>query len=213
MSLSRTDAVVFDFDGVLAESTDVKTQAFATLYGAFGREVAAQAVAYHVEHAGISRFAKFRHLHRTLLRKELSGAEVEALGAQFSRLVVDAVVAAPWVAGAREFVEAHYRRLALFIASGTPEEELRLVAARRGMAPFFRSIRGVPATKGEIIRSILGEYRLQPGRVLMVGDARADYDGAREAGARFVGRVHSGLQPFPPEVSVIPDLTTLADFA
>lgn len=34
----KFDAIVFDFDGVLVESVDVKTQAFATLYSEYGRK-------------------------------------------------------------------------------------------------------------------------------------------------------------------------------
>ena len=101
MSERSTDALVFDFDGVLVESKDVKTQAFAKIYRQYGAAVAAQAVAYHLEHIGISRYIKFRHLHRVLLGVTLSDEEVARLGEQFSSLVLEAVIAAPWAPGAR----------------------------------------------------------------------------------------------------------------
>ena len=78
------------------------------------------------------------------------------------------------------------------------------------MQRFFRAIHGSPATKSEIIGSIVVRHGFQPQRVLMVGDAMEDLEGARRAGARFVGRVHGPDHPFPSEVPTIPDLTDLA---
>lgn len=212
MNHLHTAAVIFDFDGVLVESTDVKTEAFAALYHQYGDEVVRKTVAYHLEHAGISRYVKFRHLHQTLLGITLSDAEVASLGEQFSRLVIDAVVAAPWVPGSREFVEKYCETLPLFIASGTPDDELRTIVARRGMKRFFRSTHGVPATKGEIVRAIVRQHGFESRHVLMIGDATADLEGARIGGLRFLGRVRAGANPFPPDVAVIPDLVRLTDW-
>ena len=212
MSHPRTDALVFDFDGVLVESADVKTGAFAQIYRQHGGEIESKAVAYHLEHAGISRYVKFRHLHKTLLGIDLSDDDVAKLGARFSQIVLDAVIAAPMVKGAREFLESFSTTLPLFVASGTPDDELKTIVERRGMAHYFRGVYGVPATKGEIIGSIVKEHGFDPGRVLMVGDAAADLAGANEAGARFLGRVHADPNPFPLGITVVRDLTGLAQF-
>lgn len=206
------DALVFDFDGVLVESADVKTRAFEQLYSAHGPDVRAKAVAYHLAHAGISRFVKFRHLHQTLLGVSLSDRETTELGERFSVLVIEAVIAASWVAGAAEFLEAHHRSLPLFVASGTPEGELRVIIARRGMQSFFRSIHGSPTTKGEIINGIVLRHRLDPSRVLMVGDSTTDYQEAAKAGVRFLGVARPGSRIFPKSVAVLPNLTGLTQF-
>ena len=203
------DAVILDFDGVIVESVDVKTQAFAALYAPYGPGVVAQVVSYHLDHGGISRFEKFRHFHREFLGKTLSPAEEVSLGARFSALVEDAVVAAPWVPGAREFLDEHHVRLPLFVASGTPEPELVRIATRRAMRHYFVSMHGSPATKAGNIQLVLQRHGYFPGRVLMVGDARSDYDGAAATGLRFIGRVTDGGNPFPPATVTVPDLVAL----
>ena len=200
-------AIVFDFDGVLVESVDVKTQAFATLYKPWGEKVVAQVVAWHLEHGGVSRFEKFRHFHRYILCKELDEAEEERLGRMFSQLVEDAVVAADWVDGAEDFLKSYAGKLPLFVASGTPEVELRRIISRRRMEGFFRGIFGSPARKGEILRRIAEYHGYEPQNMLMVGDAVTDLEGAREAGVSFIGRVGSKqTNPFPQEVKVISSL-------
>ena len=203
------DAVILDFDGVIVESVDVKTRAFAALYAPYGPEVVARVVAYHLDHGGISRFEKFRHFHREFLGKPLSPQEEVELGERFSALVEDEVVASPWVPGAREFLDGHHERLPLFVASGTPEPELVRIASRRTLRHYFVSVHGSPATKAEIIERVVQRHGFPPGRVLMVGDALSDYDGAAATGLRFIGRVTDGRNPFPPGTVTLPDLVPL----
>ena len=206
----RFDAIVFDFDGVLVESVDVKTRAFAALYAEYGADIERQVVAHHLAHSGISRYVKFRHYHEDLLGLGYNESIGRDLSDRFSRLVVDAVVAAPYVEGAREFLDAYHRRLPLFVASGTPEEELREIVSRRGMQDYFRAVCGSPATKAEILRNIGRTSGLAPERLLMVGDAAADFEGAHEAGTAFIGRVGPESTVFPIDVTTIGNLSELS---
>lgn len=205
----RHDAVVLDFDGVLVESVDVKTRAFAALYAEYGDAIVRAVTDHHLANGGISRYVKFRHYQENLLGLPYTDAVGDALSARFSRLVVDAVVAAPAVAGALEFLEHWHARLPLYVASGTPQDELREIVARRRMDRYFAGVYGTPATKGEILRRIATARALPPARLLMVGDALSDLAGAREAGADFVGRRVPGGETFPAGVPVIADLHEL----
>jgi phosphoglycolate phosphatase-like HAD superfamily hydrolase len=207
----KLDAIVFDFDGVLVESVDVKTKAFAALYRMYGDALVEKVVDYHLIHGGLSRFEKFRHFHRNFLGIELMPDEEQALGDRFTGLVEEAVVASSWVPGALEFLESYHLRLPLYVASGTPDEELKRIVARRGAVDCFREVFGSPQKKGEILCRIIEEGKFDRQRVLMVGDAMTDLDGAREAGTLFLGRVPTGSRnPFPSEVQTCPDLKGLS---
>ena len=204
------DAIVFDFDGVLVESTDVKTHAFGALYAEHGPEIQRCVIEHHVANAGLSRYLKFRFYQEQLLGVPYSEADGVRLSNEFSSMVVDLIVKAPYVRGAHEFLLAHHRSLPLFVASGTPQDELLHIVEKRGMAQYFQKVRGTPATKGEILGDIIGTHGFSAQRVLMVGDAYADWEGAQQAGALFIGR-RSGkdVSPFPPGTRIIPDLTVL----
>lgn len=212
MSMFRFDAIVFDFDGVLVQSVDIKTRAFAALYEPYGADVVRRVVAWHLEHGGVSRNDKFRHFHRAFLNRELPVEEEARLATCFSALVEEAVVAAAWVPGAHEFLETHASSLSLFIASGTPEEELRRIIDRRAMTRYFAGVGGTPRYKGEILRGFLARCGIPPDRMLMVGDAMTDYAGAAEESVPFLGVALTGVNPFPPGVPVLPDLKMLAAF-
>jgi phosphoglycolate phosphatase-like HAD superfamily hydrolase len=199
-------AAVFDFDGVVLESADIKTNAFRRLFG--GNPAA---VAYHLEHQGVSRYEKFRHITTEILGATYTEEDERRLGKRFSELVLDEVLACPFVSGALALLERRAGELPLFVASGTPEGELRTIASARGVAGCFAGIYGTPPTKAEIIRRILDQTALEPDDVVMIGDARTDLDGAQTAGVRFIGRVRPGdRDPFTDDaVPVVSDLAEL----
>ena len=51
-------SIIFDFDGVIAESTNIKTDAFVSLYSKYSEEVQATVKNYHLKNSGISRYKK-----------------------------------------------------------------------------------------------------------------------------------------------------------
>ena len=210
----RFCAIAFDFDGVLVESVDVKTRAFELLYSDYGDEVRRAVVEYHLAHGGISRIEKFRYFHRVILGRNLTSDEESRLSHMFSILVEDAVVAAPWVKGAKEFLDSFYSSQNLYVASGTPEVELRRIISRRGMHHYFRDARGTPSAKGALLMEFSEKQGIDTKQLLMVGDAMTDYEAACDVGCVFIGRVAAGRKSsFPSDVQIIPDLSHLAGFA
>ncbi|MDN5751979.1 MAG: HAD hydrolase-like protein [Nitrosospira sp.] len=211
MTATDWQAIIFDFDGVVVESGDIKTQAFANLYRAHGETVMAAVVQYHRTNGGMSRYQKFHYFQQHLLEKPpLTPDEEQQLDRLFSELVVEAVVASEAVPGAAELIRKEAARIPLFIASGTPEAELNTIVRRRGLASYFTAVRGSPTTKQMLIADILSSHTLSPERVLMIGDALIDYQSAQMNRVAFVGRVRPGDDnPFPAEVTTLPDLSPL----
>jgi phosphoglycolate phosphatase-like HAD superfamily hydrolase len=209
----NVSAILFDFDGTLVESLDVKIAAFASLYRSYGEDIERAALQHYREHSGVSRLKRIRHCHERILGRTPSDAEVNELGDLFGAMVEDKVVAAEWVPGAREFLEAERGVRPLFIASATPQEELERIIEKRGMTHYFDSIFGSPPDKAEIIREIVASRHLEPEGVIMIGDGRADYESAITNGVRFVGRVpEDQSNPFPEDAAVIADLSSLPHF-
>ncbi len=86
-----------------------------------------------------------------------------------------------------KFLKKHYQQIPLFVASGTPETELREIIKHRSISHFFQGVYGSPATKFEILQGILAKRKLPPKQVLMIGDALTDWEGAQGVGAEFIG--------------------------
>ena len=60
-------AIIFDFDGVILDSNDVKTEAFYEMYIQYGESIAKKVVNHHKKNGGISRFQKFKLYHKKFL--------------------------------------------------------------------------------------------------------------------------------------------------
>lgn len=206
-------AVAFDFDGVIAESVAVKTQAFARLFEDEGPDVVSQVVAHHLAHGGISRVEKIRHAYREILRRPLSDGRLQLLTDRFRQLVFEGVVEAAWVPGALEAIRVlHARGLSLYVVSGTPEDELREIVSLRALASYFTGVYGSPTTKDVLLSKVLGD-RLQPDELLFVGDAMTDFMGAQATRVRFVGRATSDGPDWPAlGVHAMNDLVGLPQF-
>ena len=211
MKTAHWQAIIFDFDGVVVESGDIKTQAFANLYRSYGETIMTEVARYHKLNGGMSRYQKFHYFQQHLLEKPpLTPDEEQQLDRQFSELVVEAVIASEAVPGVAELIRKESARIPLFVASGTPEAELNTIVIRRGLASYFMGVRGSPTPKQTLIADILSAHALSPERVLMIGDALIDYQSAQLNKIAFLGRVRPGDEnPFPTEVDTLPDLSPL----
>ena len=196
-SLKAIHAIVFDFDGVLAESIDVKTRAYALLFRDEGEEVVRKVIDFHLKNGGVSRFEKIKFFYKDILHRPLSDKLFQKLCDQYSRLVVDKVVVAPWVDGARDFLTHNKKKFILAIVSGTPEDELKNIIQRRGMNHFFNSVKGSPKSKVTLLSEVMDEHKLKPKNVVFIGDAKTDWLAARETGVHFLWRCVSTETPTP----------------
>ncbi len=192
---SSVHAIVFDFDGVLAESVEVKTCAYTLLFADEGEKAINQFVDYHIKNGGVSRFEKIRVFYKDILQRPLSDKHFQELVLRFSSLVVDQVVAAPWVEGAQEFLNKYEKLFNFFIVSGTPEDELNEIVRRRGMGRYFDAVRGSPKDKITLLSEIMGKYNLKPEKMMFVGDAETDWNAAKKLGLPFLWRCVSDQTP------------------
>ncbi len=188
--------LVLDFDGVLVESVDIKTRAFATLFS-FTPDHLDEILEYHKKNAGVSRFDKFVYIHDHILKTPLSPERFAELSDRFSSLVIDAVVAAPYVPGTERFLQEYAATIPLFVVSATPGDELNRIIEKRNMTRFFCGVYGSPARKVDHIRALVKERSADPAGVMYIGDAINDWNAAHQAGIRFIGRVRPGTKnPF-----------------
>ncbi len=186
-------AIIFDLDGVILESADIKTKAFRKLFEGYPEKVDI-IVDYHLKNMGVSRYIKFRHIYNNILGMKLSVAQEEKLTKKFSDIALEEILKTPFVPGALEFLKSNHKNYPLFLASGTPEEELVFIVKKRGMFGYFQEVHGSPKLKADIVKSILERKEFLPKDVVFVGDAETDMQAAKETGVNFIARVspHSG---------------------
>lgn len=204
-------ALIFDFDGVLVESVDVKSRAFAMLFRDEQREQINRIVTYHLEHGGVPRGDKIRHIYAEILKRPLDSASFAELCLRFAELVVEDVIRCPPVVGAAEcLASAAASGIPMYIVSATPESELREIVALRRLSRWFSGVFGSPASKVDNLRRVLAIEQADPDDVVFIGDAYQDYTAAATLRIPFIARViDPDMDPFPADVRRIGSLADI----
>ena len=58
----KFDKIIFDFDGVILNSHLVKSNAFRNIFRKFNRKISNQALKYHLNNIGKTRYQKFKYI-------------------------------------------------------------------------------------------------------------------------------------------------------
>jgi len=196
-------AILFDFDGVILDSLNVKTQAFYDMYLPYGKDIAEKAANHHLAHGGISRYEKFKVYHKDFLGIEIDEAKLNELADEFSERVFTKVAESPEVKGIREFLEKNKNTYKMWVITGTPTEEIIEICKTTHFTQYFEDLHGSPQKKDYWTKKILIEDNLQPNEVVFVGDATTDYDAAIANDVHFVLREHEDNLEFFEDKKVI----------
>ena len=188
---SRIEAIVLDFDGVIMESNHVKAETFRQLFSQYPQHAEA-IVKLHRDHGGMPRQEKLRIICEEILGQPADDEDIRRLSKEFGKLADDAMMACPFAPGAPEFIQTYSERCPLFIATGTPEDEMQPLIRRRGLAKLFAGVYGSPRDKAAILRDVMAENGWRPNELVFVGDSMDDYKGATATGVPFIGRIAPG---------------------
>jgi phosphoglycolate phosphatase-like HAD superfamily hydrolase len=206
-------SIIFDFDGVIADSVNIKTDAFLDLYSEYPISIQKKVKEYHLEHSGISRYKKIYFFQKELVKSDYSEEIIDKLADSFKRIVLEKVIDSNYISGAYEFLDVFHQVIDLHIATGTPQDEIEFITKRKNISHFFKSIHGSPLSKSEIVGNIIKQYKYDKKDILFIGDAMADYIGAKDNSIKFLGRVEKGEHSiFPKEQAVINNLNNLEDY-
>lgn len=178
--------IIFDFDGVIAKSVQIKSTAFATLYETHGKDIIRKIIKHHEANGGMSRYEKIKLYHESYLNTNIINDKLIELANQFSSLVVEKVIAAPYVPGALEYIQKSSEKYKLFISTGTPTEEMNQILEGRKIAHYFTDVFGSPDKKSVHVNNIISKYNLAPDELIFYGDSNSDLHAAEHVNIPFV---------------------------
>ena len=127
--------IIYDFDGVICDSVNIKTLAFSKMYEIYGNDIVNKVVNYHHENGGISRFKKIEYFHKNFLNINLTISKINELANEFSNLVVENVIKSNYIEGAYDFIKSNKEKYLQFICTGTPKEEIDIILKERNISP------------------------------------------------------------------------------
>lgn len=208
---------IFDCDGVILDSNNLKTDAFFEVVLPYGRGNAEKFIEYHKRMGGVSRYEKFRYFFEEIVKKQDYENELISVLDAYSAIVRAKMIDSDETEGMRNLLGAIPKNSKKIVVSGGDENELREVFRIKGIDQLFDEIFGSPRDKRRIIRDALERNMIQR-PVVFIGDSRFDYAVADEFGFDFV--FMSEYSEFPewkdffshkPEIPVINSLSDMAE--
>ena len=199
--------LIYDFDGVICDSVNIKTEAFVEMYQPYGKEIQEKVKTYHLVHGGISRFEKFRYFESYLLGNKVTEAKINDLASRFSALVKEKVIAANYIPGALEFISKNKHKKQ-FICTGTPQTEIEEIVKEKNIQSLFESVYGSPTSKSLILQMILDKCNVNTQDCIFFGDAMTDYNAAKKCAMPFIGIKNDETQ-FPGKTTLLDDFYQL----
>jgi phosphoglycolate phosphatase-like HAD superfamily hydrolase len=184
--------IIFDFDGVLVESNEIRFNGFRKLFKDYPQDQVERLVSYAKANGGISRYKKIAYFFSEIRLEPISDKSVNKWADQYSKLVEQDIVEAQSVEGSLEFLGKYVDHFDFAIVSGSDQAELRRICKKRKIDHFFKSILGSPVEKKDNIAVLLSDLNWQRNKSIYVGDSNNDLEAAKANNLDFVGRC-SGL--------------------
>lgn len=188
------EAIIFDFDGVILDTDNIKVEAFKKIYKPYGNKIAENVGNYHLKHGGVSRYEKFKYFHKKYLNKSISEKDIKKLDKIFSEYVLKHLPKAKFVKGVKNFIKKNYSTYKMFISSGTPLKELKKTVKMIKMDDYFEQIKGSPQSKPQHILKIIDKYNIFAQNIVFIGDAPKDKQAAEKTNINFIARITKNSQ-------------------
>ena len=179
--------IVFDFDGTLVDSNQLKFDAFFELFTDDPNHVRKIRMVLSAKKEQ-SRFIILEEIVRQLGHIPAEGIkdQVKELADRYNDLVLAGAKTCSELPEAEDVLKSLTQKYRLYVSSTTPEEPLREIVQFRGWAHLFVEVYGYPRQKPETIREIFKREEVEKSEVLVVGDGETDRQSAVENGCSFV---------------------------
>ena len=187
MAILEEKTVFWDFDGVIKDSVENKSDAFEKLFLPFGTGISKKVRLHHEDNGGMSRFDKLP-LYLKWAGLEPSQTLIKEYAENFSILVKQTVIDSEWVRGVLIYLQKTCKNQQFFLVTTTPQEEIEAILNALKITEYFSEVIGSPTPKNEAIKMLLDRYNIESGQAVMIGDSISDYMAATENQVKFVLR-------------------------
>lgn len=187
--LKKYSLIFWDFDGVIKESNDIKTEAFVELFSSYGKDISSEIKNHHLQNNGMSRFEKIP-IYLKWSGIQNSKENIEVFSKKFGNIVVKKVINAPWVKGVKSYLDLNINLQKFVLVSATPKNELDFILKELMIKTYFSKVYGSPMHKNNAIKECLEIEKISKNECLMIGDSISDQKAAIENGVDFLLRKH-----------------------
>lgn len=193
----------FDFDGVIIDTTEAKSQCFLELFN---------------ESACVDKIKKYEEKNQSRPRSEkISEVLLQIFGKndlselqryldRYKNLLSEKLILAKKISGVDEFINKTTKLgIIHYIVSSAPQEEIEHLLVHHKIRENFLKIYDFKIPKSKALNSIISDYGISSREIIFLGDQPSDLKAAKEVGCQFVG-INPSV-PFSTEIPQFKDFT------
>ena len=187
MGQTGIHAIVFDFDGTLIDSNQLKYDAYFRLFPADDRHARIiRAVLFEIFEQ--SRYIILEEVLRRLGVREKSHLKekVKNLAMRYNQIVIAEAKTCTEKAGAEDALKKFAPTHGLYVSSTTPDASLKEIIRFRRWDGYFSAVFGYPHEKPETLRRIIALEKLKSEQVIVVGDGESETSSSK-SWTRWIG--------------------------
>jgi phosphoglycolate phosphatase len=179
--------VVFDFDGTLVESNEIKRRVFYEVTkNIAGADLILDKLFSTPDHG--DRYSIFNTLIRNLNKTNKPDINSIYLSDLYTNICEHEISKTPEVSGALSTLkELKRRKIKILVSSATPVKTLKRIIKMRGWSDLFEGVMGSPESKEDHLKSILSLNNYSLSEVVYVGDSEMDQKASLSIGCKFIG--------------------------
>ena len=159
--LLKYNSIIFDCDGVILQSNQLKTQAFRKALSNEPIELVKKFIDYHKQNGGISRYLKFKYFYNEIKNESYSDQEINLAIDKYSKLVREELLLVEYVPGflsVINFLNKH--KIKCFVISGGDQLELNNIFKKRNIYKKFFRILGSPVSKKQHLKISIKDFSI-----------------------------------------------------
>lgn len=180
--------ILWDFDGVILDSMEIRDFGFKEIFKDFDSSDVAALIKYHQLNGGLSRYVKIRYFFESILKVSVTETEVLEYASSFSEVMRKELINPKnLIEDSVLFIKENHSKFNFHIVSGSDQVELRFLCKELNLSGYFISIHGSPTTKSTLIRDLLLKFEYQRKETCLIGDSINDYDAAKLNDISFYG--------------------------
>jgi len=186
------EAIIFDFDGVLADSNKVKIEAYYLIFEDIeGSKEIIDTVTeenHKDNRYGIISKVLERLREKGKIHYQDLDTEVQKYAKSYSEITEKGQIEAAEIDGTTEALERlKEKRYRLFIHTATTDDSIMKVLDARGIKDYFEGIYGSSrGNKDEVLQLIIDENGLSPDKMISIGDGNSELEAATRLGITFI---------------------------
>lgn len=188
--IKKINAFIFDFDGVLADSNQIKRNAYFEIFGEPAREIINEVLEKNPDdnrYGIINKVLKRLKKERKIQYEDLE-LETEKYAQLYGERTEAGQIAAPAIQGAVKSLERLKKKgFRLFLHTSTTDESIARVLKARKLYKYFEKVYGSnKGKKAKVLPMIIKENSLSPERTISIGDGDSERKAAEKLGIKFI---------------------------